>query len=115
MGEEEEREEVFDADEILQDLMETHGRYFTDEAYRTPTTRYEAWLMASYLSNFRIAKALEKISERIEDVVGGLEPLLKGLELLLMDPEVFQKGEESPIIKKGKTREAPTLKRRKKG
>lgn len=79
-----------DPTEILNDLMKNHGMYFTNERYRTPTSRYEAWLMASCLSNLIIAKTLEKAFERVESILS----VYSGKE-----GDIFQKQPESLIIK----------------
>lgn len=100
----EEKKEL-NPNEILDDLMKNHGMYFTNERYRTPTSRYEAWLMASCLSNLIIAKTLERVFEEFKGI--------------LKSENIFQNPPESSIIKDNGVQksdeESPTsnLKRRK--
>jgi len=91
-----EEKEKFDPNGVLEDLMTTHKHYFTDERYKTPTSRYEAWLMASYLSNMKIARVLEDIFNELKTFLGELD--------------IFQKQPENIKIK---DEEKIPLKRRK--
>jgi len=93
MGEEKETKWT-DSESLLEELFEKHSKYFVDERYKFPTSRYEAWLIANTLSNLVVAKALKELLDQI-----------------------FQKGSQSIIIKEEKLTEnkiigAP-LKRRK--
>jgi hypothetical protein len=89
----------FDPNEFLNKLMEDHGSYFTDDRYRRPTSRYEAWLMASCLSNLIIAKTLEKVFDEFKDVLQG--------------SDIFQKQLKTPIIKENEPQlSVENLKRR---
>jgi len=80
-----EKREEFDSDQLLEDLFTEHKHYFVDDRYRKPTSRYEAWLMASYLSNMKIAKVLQDAFSE--------------LKTILADGNIFQKQVEKPIIK----------------
>uniref|UniRef100_A0A6H1ZS29 Uncharacterized protein n=1 Tax=viral metagenome TaxID=1070528 RepID=A0A6H1ZS29_9ZZZZ len=94
-----EQDDNFDPDKLLEVLFKKHRDYFTNERYTAPTSRYEAWLMASYLSNMKIAKTLENIFNR--------------LERLLSELPIFQNRPDKPIIKEEKAQEsAPGLRRR---
>jgi len=93
--EDKKQEDGFNADEVLENLLRKHRNYFTNERYTEPTSRYEAWLMASYLSNMKIAKVLSDIFSEIKE------------------SNIFQKQQETPIIKGENEGEKPvTLKRR---
>lgn len=83
----EDEKKEFDPNHFLNDLMKNHGIYFTNERYKTPTSRYEAWLMASCLSNLIIAKTLERVVDDIKNFFQSEKD------------NIFQKQSESFIIK----------------
>ena len=99
MDDTKDKNDNFDADKLLEVLFKKHRDYFTNERYTAPTSRYEAWLMASYLSNMKIAKTLENIFDQLKS--------------LLLTLPIFQNQPDKPIIKEEKAQEsAPGLRRR---
>jgi len=95
----EKKEEMFDPDKLLEDLFKEHSHYFVDDRYRKPTSRYEAWLMASYLSNMKIAKVLQEAFSDLKEIIA--------------DSGIFQKQGQKSIIKGEENKNKPdALKRR---
>ena len=83
-----------ESEDLLQDLFSKHNKYFTAEKYTTPTSRYEAWLMANTLSNLMVAKALKDLSTQIFQKLENYNKI---------EPEEIQKPiKEVPLKRRGK-------------
>jgi len=108
----EEGKKVFDADELLKILLEDHKVYFTDDRYRKPTSRYEAWLMASCLSNLIIARTLEKAFLEFKRLLDSVDIFQKQPDLPIIKEEKNQKIEEEK--KDRETRKTGSILRRRK-
>jgi len=65
MGEQEGSGDKFE--DALVGLMNRHERYFVGKEFCVPTSRYEAWLLASSLSNILILKELKEIKKMLGD------------------------------------------------
>ena len=56
---------------VLERLLNEHGRYYglgeEGKKYKDPTSRYEAWLIASAISNFLLLKEIRGLKK----ILGG--------------------------------------------
>ena len=71
----EEREQKLDYQALIDHLVnhENYGKYFTGDKYQVePGSRYDAWMIATVISNLSIDEKLDKvISEALESFHRG--------------------------------------------
>lgn len=66
--EEQKKEEMeFDPEEALEELFKGYSRYFKEQKYKMPTSRYEAWLFTNSLSNLIVVKKVKELVSKIDE------------------------------------------------
>ena len=66
----EEREQKLDYQALIDHLVnhENYGKYFTGDKYQVePGSRYDAWMIATVLSNLSIDEKLDKVIELLSN------------------------------------------------
>jgi hypothetical protein len=80
----------YDAEDMLETLLNKHGRYFSDATYVNPTTRYEAWLIANTFTNIMMIKELRALTTILQKT--GVSSIIK--------PEDSQEKPQKSILKR---------------
>jgi hypothetical protein len=54
-------------DELLQELLDKHGHYFSESRYKNPSSRHEAWFFCTALASVAALRELKKIRRLLEE------------------------------------------------